>query len=199
MTIAPESIPVVIRADHVAGPAQGHWTYTDYAALPEDGHRYELIDGVLYIAPSPGEAHQNANSNFIMYLRMHIKLGGLGQVYGPPFDVQLPGGPTVQPDVIVVLNANYGIITTAGIVGAPDLVVEIVSPGTATYDRSTKLQAYARAGIPEYWLADPATRTIEILRLAQGNYQPLGIFQGQTLLPSPTIPGLPTPVESFFA
>lgn len=65
MTIAPESIPVVIRADHVAGPPQGHWTYTDYAALPEDGHRYELIDGVLYMAPSPGEAHQNANSKFI--------------------------------------------------------------------------------------------------------------------------------------
>jgi Uma2 family endonuclease len=88
--------------------------------------------------------------------------------------------------------------------GEGSYVVEIVSPGPATYDRSTKLQPYARAGISEYWLADPATRTIEILRLVQGTYRPLGIFQGQTLLPSPVtpkvgrcLPGLPTPVERF--
>lgn len=200
MTIAPNRLPVVARADHVPGPSQGQWTYTDYAALPEDGNRYEIIDGVLFTAPSPSEAHQDANSSFVIHLGTFVKLGGLGKVYSAPFDVLLPpSGRTVQPDVIVVLNSNRSIITPDNIQGAPDLLVEIASPGTATYDRSTKLQAYASAGVAEYWVADPIARNIEVLVLEQGAYRSLGIFQAQAQLPSQVLPNLPTRVEQFFA
>jgi len=124
---------------------------------------------------------------------------GLGRVFPAPVDVELAPNVVLQPDVIVVLNANLGILIPERIVGAPDLVVEIASPGTAGYDRRQKQDAYARAGVPEYWIADPIARTIEVLRLNGGVYRSLGVFTGQARLPSVAVPGLPVPVEQFFA
>jgi Uma2 family endonuclease len=100
---------------------------------------------------------------------------------------------------VVILNANLGIITLTRIIGVPDLVVEVASPGTATYDRRTKLDAYARAGVPEYWLADPHARTIEVLRLEGATYAHVGVFEGAATLPSAVLPDLPVRVEQFFA
>ena len=199
MTVSTDLLPVVVPADDVPGPPQGQWTYADYAALPEDGRRYAVVDGVLYMVPSPGESHQAANAMFITYLNLHVGLAGLGRVYGPPFDVELSPDTIVQPDVIVVLNANAGIITPQRIVGAPDLVVELASPGTATHDRSVKMRAYERAGAREYWIADPIARTVEVWVLEQGSFRPRGIFQGQTTIPSTVIPSLPVQVAQFFA
>jgi Uma2 family endonuclease len=192
-------LPVVTPADHVAGPSQGLWTYTDYAALPDDGHRYEIIEGVLYMPPSPNEAHQSASRWFVFYLTTHVHLTGLGRVYSAPFDVELVPNVVVQPDVIVVLHTNQGVITPSHIIGVPDLLIEIASPGTVGYDRRTKQDTYARAGVPEYWIADPAARTVELLQLHQRAYHSLGVFQGQALLPSRVVPGLPVRVEQFFA
>ncbi len=79
---------MVMPADHMPGPEQGHWTYKDYAALPDDGHRYEIVDGVLYMAPSPNEWHQTTACDYFL-LSTHIELTGLGQVYIAPFDVEL--------------------------------------------------------------------------------------------------------------
>jgi Uma2 family endonuclease len=98
-----------------------------------------------------------------------------------------------------VLNHKLHLITDRGIEGPPDLVVEIASPGTRTHDRSTKLSAYARGGVPEYWLAEPADQTIEVLVLEDGAYRPLGVFTSSTLLPSRTLPDLPVRVQQFFA
>jgi Uma2 family endonuclease len=192
-------LPVVTPADHVAGPLQGHWTYTDYAALPDDGHRYEIIEGVLYMPPSPNEAHQSASRWFVFYLTTHVHLTGLGRVYSAPFDVELAPNVVVQPDVIVVLHTNQGVITPSHIIGVPDLLIEIASPGTVGYDRRTKQDTYARVGVPEYWIADPAAHTVELLQLHQRAYRSLGVFQGQALLPSRIVPGLPVRVEQFFA
>src|SRR5206468_2237517 len=124
--------PVVTRADHVPGPKQGCWTYEDYAQLPDDGNRYEIIDGVLYLMPGPTKEHQETVLRFGTYLFLNVKLTGIGQVLIAPFDVDLPLHPDmVQPDVLVVLNANLGILTSAKADGAPDLVVEVASPSTA--------------------------------------------------------------------
>lgn len=199
MTTTSDVLPIVAPADHIPGPAQGQWTYADYAKIPDDGHRYEIIDGVLFMAPSPSFSHQSSNLRFASYLFTHAELAGLGRVIAAPFDVELSPKFIVQPDVIVVLNANLSIITPSKIVGAPDLVVEISSPGTATYDRNTKLRAYSQAGISEYWIADPAAHTVELLRLDQGSYRTIGVYQGKALLPSQVVPNLPVQVQQFFA
>ena len=198
MTTA-ESLPVVMRADQMPGPAQGCWTYADYAALPDDGNRYEVIDGILYLMPGPNPRHQGASTRFTTYLTIHVEFAGIGRVFAAPLDVLLPHAQPVQPDVLVVLNHKLHVITDRGIEGPPDLVVEIASPGTRTHDRSTKLSAYARGGVPEYWLAEPADQTIELLVLEDGAYHSLGVFAGGALLPSRVLPGLPVRVEQFFA
>ena len=190
---------MVMPADHIPGPEQGHWTYKDYAALPDDGHRYEIVDGVLYMAPSPNRGHQNAAFEIASYLRTHVKLAGLGQVYIAPFDVELNPRTVVQPDVVVVLNQNLDRITESHIIGAPDLVVEVSSPGSVGYDRAKKQSAYARAGVPEYWIADPWSRTVEVLTLEAGAYRTLGVFEGKAVLPSQVVPDFLVHVEQFFA
>ncbi len=190
---------MVIPADHMPGPEQGHWSYKDYAALPDDGHRYEIVDGVLYMAPSPNEWHQNAAFEIASHLRTHIKLTGLGRVYIAPFDVELGPGTVVQPDVMVVLNANRNKITFSRIIGAPDLMVEVSSPGTVGYDREKKQSAYACADVPEYWIADPWSRTVEVLSLVANGYRSLGVFEGKAVLPSQVVPDFPVHVEQFFA
>lgn len=196
---AVEYSPVVTRADHVAGAEQGQWTYTAYAALPDDGNRYEMIDGVLYMPPAPSEGHQSTSALITTHLMIHVQFTGLGRVYHAPFDVELAPNAVVQPDVIVVLQANRGIITPSRIIGAPDLVVEIASPSTATYDRSKKLTTYEQAGVGEYWIVDPVARTIEVLLLEANGYQSTGVWGGVSLLPSRVAPGLPVQVQQFFA
>jgi Uma2 family endonuclease len=195
----PDVLPVVEPADHVPGPPQGHWTYADYARLPDGAHRYELLNGVLYMAPAPTTPHQSANNLFATYLTIHVQFAGLGRVFTAPTDVELALDVVLQPDVIVVLNASRDIIAHERIIGAPDLVIEIMSPGTAGYDRREKQDAYAHAGVKEYWIADPIGRTVEILVLDGNSYRSRGVFQGQALLPSQAMPNLPVRVEQFFA
>jgi Uma2 family endonuclease len=195
----PDTLPLVVPADDTPGPPQGQWTYADYAALPDDGQRYELVAGVLYMVPAPTIAHQTASNWFAFYLTQYVQVAGLGRIFAAPVDVELAPGTVVQPDVLVVLNASLGIITPRRIVGAPDLVVEIVSPGTAGHDRRTKQDAYARAGVAEYWLADPAAQTVELLRLDGSAYRTINVYRGRATLPSQVAPALPVPVEQFFA
>ena len=200
MTTSHETLPMVVRADHVPGPPQGEWTYDAYAALPDDGHRYEIIDGVLYMAPAPNLEHQAVVTRAGAHLYLHVERAGIGRVFVAPVDVVLPfAASPVQPDVVVVLNANLGVLAGKNITGAPDLVVEVLSPGTAGFDRREKQNAYARAGVKEYWIADPYSRTIEVLMLEGGVYRSAGVFTGAVTLPSAVRPDFPVRVEQFFA
>ncbi len=199
MAIAPDQLPMVRPADHIQGPGQGRWTYEDYAALPDDGKRYEIVDGVLFMAPSPSRWHQKAVGEIFSYLRTYINLRGLGEVYIAPFDVELAYNVTVQPDVTVILNDHLERITDNRIIGAPDLVVEVISPGSDGYDRREKQNAYARAEVPEYWLVDPAAHTVEVLTLQFNEYRSEGVFQGKAILPTKIITAFPVHVEQFFA
>lgn len=198
MTAASETLPVVVRADGVPGCKQGRWTYRAYAAIPEDGNRYEVVDGVLYMTPAPNSDTKVRSLLFAVPLATHVQFAGLGRVFPGPTDVELAPRVVVQPDIVVVLNANLNVITPSRIIGAPDLVIEIGSPGTAGYDRRTKQDAYARAGVPEYRIADPYARTIEVLKLENGAYQSAGVFSGESTLPSAVVPNLPVRVEQFF-
>ena len=187
-----DTLPAVERANAVPGPSQGEWTYADYAAIPDDGRRYEVVNGVLYMAPSPVERHQAASMQIGSQFFNHIQAAGLGRVYAAPFDVDLSPGNVVQPDVIVVLNDNLQVITAERIIGAPNLVIEIASPSTATHDHDRKRRAYEQAGVREYWIADPSYAwMVEILALENGEYRLLGVFQGQSILSSRVLPGMP--------
>jgi Uma2 family endonuclease len=187
-------------ADDVAGPKQGQWTYEHYTALPDDGQRYEIVDGVLYMPPpSPNDFHQGASNLFATYLTIHVQFKGLGRVYTGPFDVRLTFNTVVQPDVIVILAENLHKITRQGIVGSPDLAIEIASPSTKRYDRLVKWNAYARAGVQEYWIAEPLAQTVEVLVLEGDSYTSLGVFGGEDILPSRVVPDFPVRVKQFFA
>lgn len=162
----PDTAEIVVRAGHVPGPPQGRWTYTDYTALPEDGNRYEIIDGVLYMSPVPIPEHQRIVALIAARLVVAIEDTGAGQVFTSP-DVVV-GNTVLRPDLTVVLTANAGAVAEKNLVGPPDLVVEIVSPSSAVYDRDAvfgKRGVYARIGVPEYWIVDPVQRTIEVLVL----------------------------------
>ena len=150
MTMTSDRLAVVTPANHVPGPKQGQWTYAHYAALPDDRKRYEIVGGVLYTMLTPDTSHQEVLGEIFCYLRTNIKPTKLGRVYMAPFDVELAYDLVVQPDVLVVLNINLDRVLDSRIVGAPDLVVEVASPGTATRDRREKYDAYANTGVPEY-------------------------------------------------
>jgi Uma2 family endonuclease len=199
MTPTTDRLPVAASADWVPGSKQGQWTYNAYANLPDDGQRYEVVNGVLFMTPSPGIAQQKISGRFFYHLFTHIEVAGLGTVLAAPTDVILSPKDVLQPDVFVVLNAGLEKIKELHVVGAPDLVVEIASPSTAIHDRNRKYRVYAKAGVPEYWIAEPGTRTVEVLVLEAGEYQSLGVFRGQATLPSKVVPGLPVHVEQFFA
>lgn len=193
-----EELSVVIPADWVPGPPQGSWTYDQYAALPADGQRYEIVNGVLMMAPAPSPEHQDIVLEIASYLRIHVKLAGLGRVFPAPIDVELGPKNVFQPDVVVVLNAHLDRVKAKKIVGAPDLVVEVASYSTAAMDRTAKHDTYARVGVTEYWIVKPERETVEVFVLEVGEYRSLGIFGGQQTLPSLVVPGLPVPVEQFF-
>lgn len=196
--IPTEEPSIVTPADWVPGPPQGSWTYDDYAALADDVRHYEIVNGVLVMGPAPSPDHQSIAVRLSHYLFVHAELAGLGRVFAAPLDVELGPKNVFQPDVIVLLNAHLDRVTAKRIVGAPDLVVEVASPGTAAFDRLTKYDVYARAGVTEYWIVKSAQRTVEVLMLENGEYRSLGIFNGQATLPSRVLPGLPVRVEQFF-
>jgi len=174
MTIDMERQTMLTPADWVPGPGQGNWTYDDYAALPEDGHRYEIVDGVLFMTPAPGIPHQDVILQLSYYLTVHVKLAGIGKVLLSPVDVELTPKRVFQPDISVVLNARLARVTTSHVIGAPDLAIEVASPSTAKYDQTTKRKAYALAGITEYWLINPRLETVEVLSLQNAAYSSLG-------------------------
>lgn len=181
-------------------PGQGHWTYDAYAALPEDGQRYEIVDGVLlHMTPAPGIPHQNAAQWLFRYLATRIIDTDLGKVFMAPVDVELESHMVFQPDIVVVLNEGLYKITRSHIVGAPDLIVEVASPGTATYDQTTKRDAYALAGVTEYWLADPIQYSIEVLVLRDRIYHSTGVCYGKDTLISQVVPAIAdVQIRQFF-
>ncbi|HEU5382343.1 MAG TPA: Uma2 family endonuclease [Ktedonobacteraceae bacterium] len=187
----------VTTADWVPGPQQGDWTYEAYAALTEDGECYEIVQGVLVMSPSPEDIHQDVVLEIAAYLREQIKLKRLGRVFTSPFDVVLSPRDVFQPDVLVVLNQHLDRIHKNGVMGAPDLVVEVISPSSKLYDRVNKHMAYERAGILEYWLVDPHNQTIELFALEGGNYYSLGIFHGEQILPSRVVPQMASAAQFF--
>jgi len=133
-------------------------TIKDYMELPE-GTPYQLIEGELIMSPAPGYSHQNTLGNLFIILRTRLKDA---QVILSPIDVYLDEENAYQPDIVVVLKDSRARVEERGIFGAPDVVVEILSPSTAYYDLTEKKDVYERVGVKEYWIVDPKRKTFEI-------------------------------------
>ena len=191
-------IDIVMPADWIPGPRQGDWTYDMYAALPADGHHYEIVQGVLMVSPAPDTAHQGVIEEINAYLRERIFLTDRGLVLTSPVDVVFSSQKTVQPDILLLLAEHIDRLQERYIAGPPDLAVEVISPGSVTFDRLVKYSLYEQEGVPEYWLVNRPEQTVEVFVLETGKYYLLGAFRGEQALQSRIVPGPAVPVSQFF-
>lgn len=176
------------------------YTYTDYINLEQsEVRRYELIDGELYIVPSPTPRHQEVVLNLASILKEFVISHDLGIVSIAPLDVVLSDEDVLQPDIIFIAKERLGIVGEQNIQGAPDLVIEVLSPGTADRDRTIKRAHYARFGVREYWLVESISKTIEILKASQKGFETVRVFPEGTAVESPVLTELQLDVISVFA
>ncbi|HEV2854575.1 MAG TPA: Uma2 family endonuclease [Thermoanaerobaculia bacterium] len=177
------------------------FTYEDYQLFPDDGRRHELIGGEHCVAPAPRRPHQRAVGNLQIDLGGFVREHRLGFVYPAPFDVVLSDEDVVQPDLVFVSNERASIAEDAGIFGAPDLVVEVLSDSTRKTDERIKRKLYEVFGVREYWLADPVLETVKVYRLsAEGSFQLVAELSAEEedRLETPLLPGLSIPLNQIF-
>ncbi len=165
-------------------------TYDEYALLPQDRNRYEVIDGELYMTPSPTCDHQTVVTHLGTILTNHVLTHGLGRVLLAPMDVVLTETNVVQPDIVYLRAGRVPPRGAKNIASAPDLVVEVISPSSAEDDRGVKMRVYARYGVPHYWIVDPDAQTLEMYILSAGAYTLAGRFSGADAATTTLFPGL---------
>ena len=193
-----DQLQVITPADWIPGPTQGDWTYNEYITLPDDGQRYEIVDGVLLLTPSSTGPHQDTIGEVFFHLQSHIKLARLGSVIQAPFVVELSAKDVFQPDIFVVMNAHLDRIQEGKLIGAPDLVVEVSTSGTIAFDRLSRYDTYEYSVVLEYWILNLVRRTVEVFVLEGDEYHSLGIFHGEQKVPSRLISWLSVRVDQFF-
>ena len=172
-------------------------TYADYEKMPADGFRHEIIEGEEYMTPPPGTDHQTVVLNIAALLRAHVVSRKLGRVFVAPTAVAFSKHDAVEPDVFFVSKAHASIITPKNIQGAPDLVVEVLSPSTAAIDRGPKLKKYEEGGVREYWIVDPFAKTVEIREF--GTTRRTRAYQDDQSFQSELFPGLTLSLEDIFS
>ena len=179
--------------------AAKRYTYTDYAGWDTDD-RYELIDGVPYLmSPGPNRKHQEISGELYGQLRDFLK-GKPCKVYHAPFDVRLDvaglDNTVVQPDIMVI--CDHSKLGKASCDGAPDLVVEILSPSTSSRDKLLKFNKYLQSGVREYWIVDPDSKTLSAHVLENGKYI-TGAFGDEDTVPVKVLPGCRINLHDVFA
>lgn len=165
-------------------------TYHDFLLLPDDGKRYEVIDGDLFVTPSPVTRHQLVVGRFHHHIMTYLETHPIGTVFTAPYDVVLSDTDIVEPDLIVVLTDGRARITEKNVQGPPGIVLEVLSPGTAARDRELKRKRYEHFGVQEYWLIDPDVNTLEILRWEGGEFRALPLVARPATCSSTLLPGL---------
>jgi Uma2 family endonuclease len=175
------------------------WTYARYLRETAAGEYFTIIAGEKIVSPSPTDFHQVVFGNLHLLLGPWVRSSGIGKIRIAPYDVILDEEVVVQPDLVIVLNEHLTRITPKNLRGAPDLVIEIVSPGSTRLDRVKKREVYAQYGILEYWIVSPGERTVEILRLRDGQYEQAGLYEEGDALQSPLLTGFTCPVKDIFA
>lgn len=192
----------LLENDGQTWPVQGTWTYEDYLRLPDDGQRYEVLQGVLCLTPAPTYDHQFSVWRLSYELSRLILDGDLGVLLMSPFDIRLPRelADPVEPDLVFFRKGNEPKAGDKSFEGVPDLVVEVLSPGTRQRDERIKKSIYQEAGIPEYWLVDPKSRTIVIHRLHEDGKRYAEWARGGMgdVVGSVALAGLRLPVSRIF-
>ena len=162
--------------------------YSDLASAPDDGLRYELLDGELLVTPSPSLVHQRVSRRLQRQLEDYFHTTGRGEVFDAPSDVILTPHDVVEPDLLVVTDARQ--FSRRGVEGPPALVVEILSPSTRDRDQTVKARRYAVLGIPHYWIVDPDALRIAFYRAEGPSYVVAAVAEGDTTVEAPGWPGL---------
>jgi len=175
---------------------EGQVTYEAYAGMPDDGRRYEIFDGVLeMMSPGPSTIHQLVHARLFNAMQ---KCSSDYVILYAPLDVILSRTNVVQPDLIMVHRSRLDIVTVRGIEGAPDLVVEVLSPGSRSRDKVRKMNIYAKHQIPEYWIVDVQSRTLERHVLAGDRYELRDLFEGEDTVTSEKLPCVSFAVSELF-
>jgi Uma2 family endonuclease len=172
-------------------------TYDKYSLLPDDGKRYQVIEGELIASLSPNFRHQDTVWRLGNRLRSYADAQSLGIVIGAPMDVIHEPQTIVQPDLLFIRHENFGIIGDI-IKGAPDLCIEVLSPSTGLHDRHTKKSVYARCAVREYWIVDPIRESVAIYDLNEGAYILRAEASGDTFVASRVLTGFETPARTIF-
>jgi Uma2 family endonuclease len=178
------------------GPATP-WTYEDYVDFPDDGRRYEIVDGEVFVTPAANIRHQDILGLLFCRIADHIERHGRGRVFLGPLDVVLSPTDVVKPDVLFVADADKHWITPANLQGPPTLAVEVLSE--ARHDRVRKRRLYAQFGVVEYWIVDPEGERMEVYRLDGQTYPTPTLLEAGTTLTTELLPGLSIDVATLLA
>jgi len=179
-------------------PPQGEWTERDYFSLPDTNRLVELSEGRIIMPPHPTYSHQTALQNLFLKLHAFVEEHKLGIVRFAPLPVRLWPGKIREPDIFFFAKEHLDRIEEK-VCGVPDLVVEVISPGTEEVDRGEKYLEYARAGVREYWLVDPEERTVEIYTLKGSAFVLLGKHRSGEAAFSKLLSGFEVKVEEIFS
>ena len=173
-------------------------TRHDYEEMPPGPPYYQLIEGDLFMSPSPNISHQAIVGRIYSLLLQFVEKKPLGEVFVAPLDVFLSELNVYQPDVIFISNQRRSILTEHGLEGAPDLAVEVLSPGTARFDKGSKRKIYARTGVKELWLVDVEAKFIHVYQLTKDAETPAATYDEKAVFTSPLLPGLRLKAASIF-
>ncbi len=173
-------------------------TAADLQTLPDDGNRYEIIGGQLIVSPSPSYRHQRASFKLGSALDTFLTDTGVGQAVAAPMDVYLSPNDVVQPDLLVVLEGRAEIIQNRGIMGAPDVVIEIVSPSSIETDFLRKSKLYELYGVREYWIVNPESQMVSVQTLHDDRFEITGEYSHDDLLTSSVLEGFELAVSVLF-
>jgi Uma2 family endonuclease len=166
------------------------FTVADYQSMPEGPPYYQLVEGELIMAPSPGSLHQDIAGNIYFLLRRHVTKHRLGKVCIAPLDVFLSDTSVLQPDVFFLSIASLPLLQADGVHGAPDLVVEIVSPSNGPLEKRRKRPIYAQSGVKELWLIDPVLEQIHRYDFTVDAAKPVQLVDSEESFETPLLPGL---------
>jgi Uma2 family endonuclease len=177
---------VIVEPGH--SPAK--LTYADYELFPDDDLRHEIIDGVHYVTASPITRHQRISLNLLYLMQSYLETHPIGELFSAPFDVVLSFHDVVVPDLIYLSKERAHFLTAKNLQGAPDLVVEILSPSTRPRDERLKRDLYERVGVDEYWLVDPDRDVVTIYRRGAEGFNPPIRLEKDGVVTTPLLPGL---------
>ncbi|HVR96435.1 MAG TPA: Uma2 family endonuclease [Thermoanaerobaculia bacterium] len=175
-------------------------TYEDYALIPDDGLRHEILDGEHYVSPVPPLRHQDTAGSLFVELFSFVEVRRMGRVFFGPLDILLSEHDIAQPDLLFISNERSGILKEANVEGAPDLLVEVLSDSTRQIDEGIKWRIYERFGVREYWLVDPKLRRVTIFRHTGKGFGPAETLSAEAgdVLTTPLLPGLEIRVSEIF-